>query len=213
MYFLVFGLFCSTSSWTFFRVSTSCRGLSFFIHGSILFHECDVIYLPTVVLIDIELIPVGSYYKESYCEHFFPCVILDTGWHFSRIYSLMSSGSRTRQMSSFRTYGKHFKVLKQFILPPKYMVGIVVPLSHEHLEYSGLFKNSGRYILVIHCDFNFNTTWIFFSVKNSFTRFAHLTKYLNGSLSFYWCNLDISPSLDLFSVNISPILWLAFWWY
>ena len=155
MYFLVFGLFRSTSSWTFFRVSTSCRGLSFFIHGSILFHECDVIYLPTVVLIDIELIPVGSYYKESYCEHFFPCVILDTGWHFSRIYSLMSSGSRTRQMSSFRTYGKHFKVLKQFILPPKYMVGIVVPLSHEHLEYSGLFKNSGRYILVIHCDFNF----------------------------------------------------------
>lgn len=97
----------------------------FFIDGSILFHECDVIYLPTVVLIDIELIPVWSYYKESYCEHLFPCVISDTGWHFSRIYSLMSSGSRTRQMPSFRTYGKHFKVLKQFILSPKYMLGLV----------------------------------------------------------------------------------------
>ena len=155
MYFLVSGVFRSTSSWTFFRVSTSCRGLSFFIHGSILFHECDMIYLLTVMLIDSELIPLWSYYKESYCEHFFPCVILDTGWHFSRIYSLLSSGSRTRQMPSFRTYGNHFKVLKQFILPPKYMVGIVVPLSHEHLEFSGLFKNSGRYILVIHCDFNF----------------------------------------------------------
>ena len=140
MYFLVSGLFRSTSSWTFFRVSTSCRGLSFFIHGSILFHECDMIYLLTVMLIDSELIPLWSYYKESYCEHFFPCVILDTGWHFSRIYSLMSSGSRTRQMPSFRTYGNHFKVLKQFILPPKYMAGLIVPLSHEHLEFQNFLK-------------------------------------------------------------------------
>lgn len=155
MYFLVSGLFCSTSSWTFFRVSTSYRGLSFFVDGSILFHECYMIYLLTVMLVDIELIPVWSYYKENYCEHFFPCMILDIGWHVSRIYSLMSSGSRTRQMPSFRTYGKHFNVLKQFILPPKYMVGLIVPRSHEHLEFSGLLKNSAKYILVIHCDFNF----------------------------------------------------------
>ena len=50
----------------------------FFNDGSILFHECDVIYLPTVMLIDTELIPVWRYYKESYCEHFFPGVTLDT---------------------------------------------------------------------------------------------------------------------------------------
>ena len=78
IYFLVSGLFHLTSSWGFFHVSASCRAVSFFIDGSILFHECDVIYLPTVMLIDTELIPVWSYYKESYCEHFFPGVTLDT---------------------------------------------------------------------------------------------------------------------------------------
>lgn len=116
------GLFHLTSSWGFFHVSTSCRAVSFFIDGSILFHECDVIYLPTVILIDIELIPVWSYYKESYCEHFFPCVILDTEWHFSRIYSLKPLGSRTRQIFSFRIYDSTFQGFET-VYPPTKMYG------------------------------------------------------------------------------------------
>ena len=116
------GHFHLTSSWRFFHVSTSCRGLSFFIDGSTLFHECDVIYLPTVILIDIELILVWSYYKESCCEHFFPGVILDADCIFSRIYSLKPLGSRTRQIFSFRIYDSTFQGFET-VYPPTKMYG------------------------------------------------------------------------------------------